>query len=512
MSDRTEFPAATGRFLLAGAPEGYDAVVLAGQLAETGRRRHLHVARDAGRMNALAAALRFFAPDIEILLFPAWDCLPYDRVSPNREVVAQRIATLAALAAPRPEPARPLVAITSVNAVLQRLPARETIGASVMRLRTGDRVELDDLHGFFSRNGFERAGTVREPGEFAVRGGIIDLFPPGAGLPLRLDFFGDDLQAIREFDPRSQRTTGTALDGVVLRPASEVLLDPEAVERFRAGYRDCFGDVADDPLYAAVSEGRRQIGMEHWLPLFHERLETLFDYLPDASVTLDHEAEQVRDSRLETIAEYFDARMTYLETRKSRAIAETGPYRPLRPELLHLDAQEFERMLAGRAVGQFSPLAAPEGVAMSLYAASVPCGGRRAPEFGLAGAGAPSPLPGGDAEAPGPRERLAAYAGRETREGRRLVISGLSQGSCERLGQLLENCGIDGLSRVESWSEAAALPAATAALTVLPVEHGFRGRDVSLLTEQDILGERIVRADRKRRARGKVHCRRFRDF
>ncbi len=499
MPDKIELLSTRGRFLLAGAPEGYDAVVLAERLAEVGgQRSHLHIARDAGRMDALAVALRFFAPDIDMLLFPAWDCLPYDRVSPNREVVAQRIATLAALAAPRPPQARPLVVITSVNAILQRLPVRETIDGSVMRLQTGTQVARDDLHGFFSRNGFERTGTVREPGEFAVRGGIVDLFPPGADVPLRLDFFGDELQAIRAFDAHSQRTTGAALDGFDLRPASEVLLDPEAIQRFRTGYRDRFGNVADDPLYAAVSEGRRQIGMEHWLPLFHERLETLFDYLPDASITLDHETEQLRDSRLETITEYFDARMTYLESRTSRVMAETALYRPLRPELLHLDAAEFERMLADRMVGQFSPLNAPEGVAMSLYTASVACGGRRVPDFSLARADGPQAAPDTDAERLGPHGMLAAYAKREIREGRRLVIAGLSQGSCERLGQLLENCGIGGLCRVDSWSEATALPAAAVALTVLPVEHGFRGDGLSLLTEQDVLGERIVRTDRKR--------------
>ena len=499
MPDETEFLSAEGRFLLAGAPEGYDAVVLAERLAEAGgHRHHLHIARDAGRMDALADALRFFAPDVELLLFPAWDCLPYDRVSPNREVVAQRIATLAALTADRPAQARPLVVITSANAILQRLPAREVIAGSVMQLRTGTPVVLDDLHDFFSRNGFERAGTVREPGEFALRGGIIDLFPPGAGLPLRLDFFGDDLQSIRAFDARSQRTTGAALDSFDLRPASEVFLDPEAIQRFRTGYRDCFGDVADDPLYVAVSEGRRQIGMEHWLPLFHARLETLFDYLPDASATLDHEIEQLRDSRLETIAEYFDARMTYLQSRTSRVMAETAPYRPLRPEMLHLDAVEFDRMLAGRAVGHFSPLNAPEGVAMSLYTATVVCGGRRVPDFSLAQTGGSRMALDSDAEGTGPHGMLAAYARREIREGRRLVIAGLSQGSCERLGQLLESCGIGSLSRVDSWTEAMALPDTAVALTVLPVEHGFRGDGLSLLTEQDILGDRIVRTDRKR--------------
>ena len=113
-----------------------------------------------------------------------------------------------------------------------------------------------------------------EPGEYAIRGGLVDLYPPGTTEPLRLDLFGDVLEAVRSFDPMSQRTTGER-EEVVLLPVSEVLLTPQSIERFRSGYRELFGNAGDDPLYEAVSAGQRHVGMEHWLPLFHERLETL---------------------------------------------------------------------------------------------------------------------------------------------------------------------------------------------------------------------------------------------
>jgi transcription-repair coupling factor (superfamily II helicase) len=121
-------------------------------------------------------------------------------------------------------------------------------------------------------NGYGRSDTVMEPGEFAVRGGLVDLFPPGTPEPLRLDLFGDTLEAIRSFDPMSQLSTGERAE-VVLLPVSEVLLTADSIARFRQGYRELFGNVAgEDVLYEAMSAGQRHVGMEHWLPLFHERL------------------------------------------------------------------------------------------------------------------------------------------------------------------------------------------------------------------------------------------------
>src|SRR5262249_8774620 len=157
--------------------------------------------------------------------------------------------------------------------------------------------------------GLGGAGIVRDPGEFGVRGGLVDLFPPGTNEPLRLDLFGDSLEAIRSFDPMSQRSTGER-DEVVLLPVSEVLLTADSIARFRGGYRELFGNVAgEDVLYEAVPAGQRHVGMEHWLPLFHERLETLIDYCPQAIVTADHQVAEAFQARHELIMDYYDARL-----------------------------------------------------------------------------------------------------------------------------------------------------------------------------------------------------------
>ncbi len=283
-------------------------------------------------MAALAESLAFFAPELELVSLPAWDCLPYDRVSPNAEVASRRMDTLCRLA----EGAAPDLVLTTVNAAGQRLPTRDTVRAATFSAGVGDDIDSQALLAYLARNGYGRTGTVREPGEFAVRGGIIDIFPPGRAEPLRLDLFGDTLDGVRLFDPLSQLTSDR-IQEFRLEPVSEVQLDTASIARYRAGYGARFGAAVgeNDPLYQAVTAGRRQLGMEHWLPLFHEHLETLFDYLPGAPVSLDHLADEARLSRLETIADYYQARQA------ARAGGEEGVvYRPLEPEALYLGEAE----------------------------------------------------------------------------------------------------------------------------------------------------------------------------
>ena len=270
------------RRVIAGAVEGLDALHLARSLAATGQV--LHVARDGPRANLLADLAAFFAPELEVVVLPAWDCLPYDRVSPNADVMARRLDALSRLA--RAKAPQRLV-ITTVNAFLQKLPPPEVLRSGLFAASAGQRIDREQLLACLARNGYRRSGTVVEPGEYAVRGGIIDVFPSGSEQPLRLDLFGDVLEAVRAFDPLTQRSLGKT-GRIEVRPVSEVMLDQPAIERFRAGYLKRFGAVTGDPLLESVSAGRPFPGMEHWLPLFHERLVDVFDYLtPGCSVSFD---------------------------------------------------------------------------------------------------------------------------------------------------------------------------------------------------------------------------------
>jgi transcription-repair coupling factor (superfamily II helicase) len=270
------------------------------------------VCRDGPRMAQLARSLEFFAPDLAVMQFPAWDCQPYDRVSPHGGVLAQRLTTLARLSRLTGSD-KPLIVLTTVNAIVQRVPARDVIAAQALSVAPGHRVPMNSIASWLEHNGYNRTSTVREPGEYAVRGGILDLFPAGLDQPVRFDFFGDTLESIRTFDAESQRTLldMRALD---LVPVSEFQLVTETIRRFRMGYVAEFGaPERDDLLYEAVSEGRRHPGMEHWLPLFHERMDTLFDYLDGSPIAIEPQAEDAARERFKQIGDYYEARREALE-------------------------------------------------------------------------------------------------------------------------------------------------------------------------------------------------------
>ena len=484
-----------GRTLFTGVPEGLDAPVIA-DLARSGQAASvLHVAREDTRLARLAEGLGFFAPDLEVLRFPAWDCLPYDRVSPISEISSERIDTLRRLAQRGGDD--PLVVLTTVNAVLQRVPPRAALKSAFFAVRPGEKIDRDALTGFLACNGYQRTSTVREPGEFAVRGGILDVFPPGHDQPVRLDLFGEVLEGIRIFDAGTQ-LTGGMLAYLSLAPVSEVMLDAASIARFRAGYRELFGAVGEDPLYVAVSEGRKQAGMEHWLPLFHATMETLFDYVPGALVTLDHRFEAARDARLETIADYYDARMSFDRNRPPGGAAAAVPvYRPLPPDRLYLDSAAWDAALAGGSVGCFQPFRAPDDQPHGADGGIVRFGGRQGPDF-TATLAEPKRS---DEAAPrsGVFDRVRQAIRDHHADRRRVIVAGYSAGTRARLGQLLDEHGVRALCPVETWPEAEALPPGGVALATLAVERGFITADLAVIGEQDILGQRLVRPPRRKR-------------
>ena len=333
----------------AGVPEGFDALLIARMAALAHKEGGApvavtHVARDDQRMAALREQLRFFAPNMDVLIFPAWDTVPYDRVSPHTDISARRIATLAQLARLK-SPKRPLLLITTVNAALQRVPPREAMRHALLKLEAGMRVDMGKIARRLEEWGYRRTGTVMEPGEYALRGGILDLFPPAGTRPARLDFFGDTLETIRLFDPVSQRTQGSKSQ-LVLMPASELPTGEAVISRFRQRYMELFGAVTDnDPLYEAVSAGQNFAGAEHWLPLFYEKLETLFDYVPGTIVSFDHLAEDARQRRQEQIVDHYEARKLALE----QASFGTPPYKPVPHETLFLEGAAWRKRWPGRS-------------------------------------------------------------------------------------------------------------------------------------------------------------------
>ncbi|MDC0032952.1 transcription-repair coupling factor [Alphaproteobacteria bacterium] len=480
------------RTILSGTPEGLDGLVLADIAAST-PIPVIHVARDDKRLALLSEMLAVFSPDLPVLQFPAWDCLPYDRVSPNIDVASARVHTLGALLARRGDAAGPLVILTTVSAILQRIPPARFFENTVFCARKGNSLDLAALTQFLTANGYNRTSTVREPGEFALRGGIIDIFPSGFDAPCRLDLFGDEIERLRQFDPITQHGKNE-LTEIVLQPISELFLDKDSISQFRSGYRDRFGGVENDPLYDSVSAGIKAVGSEHWLPLFYDHLETLFDYVPKGVIIFDYQVEDTIDARFQLITDFYDARLSALEASRTATSEMAPPYRPLPPDLLYLTANEWESAILERATGWFSPFSAPgpaEGIINTIDMA-----GRRCQEFAVtrvdAQADYPTP-PGTIFDAV--RDHIAT----ERQRGRRTAIAAYSGGSRDRLARVLEEHGLGNLQPIDNWPELDKLPITTTGLLVLGLEHGFSTDDITVIGEQDILGDRLDRPMRKQR-------------
>ncbi|SFE00582.1 transcription-repair coupling factor [Roseivivax sediminis] len=455
-----------------GAPEGFDATLV---LGEASAGPVIHLARDDKRLAQMQDALAFFAPDMPVFTFPGWDCLPYDRVSPNADISAARMATLAALVHGMPER---FVLLTTLNAATQRVPAREVLREAAFVAEVGRRIDEDALRGFLVRMGFSQAPTVMEPGDYAIRGGIIDVYPPGEGGPVRLDLFGDVLDGARRFDPASQRTTDK-LERVELAPVSEVILDEEAIRRFRQNYRIEFGAAgSDDPLYEAVSAGRKHQGMEHWLPFFHERLETLFDYLPGATVTADEQTRPQHIARWEAIVDQYETRRHAMADKRSDTV-----YKPCPPQQLYLDEAAWDAVAADRRVVRFHPLEQASGPGVA------DAGGRIGKNFSLER----------QQENVNLFEALANHVNAKLEAGP-VVIASYSEGARERLEGLIEDEGLSGTIPI---SDGTRIGKRGVHLAVWALEHGFEGpwgdRRITVISEQDVLGDRLIRQPRKRK-------------
>jgi transcription-repair coupling factor (superfamily II helicase) len=458
---------------LAGAPAGFLPWLAADLARAAGTSgRAVFIAADEAAMRAIGDAAAYFAPELELLAFPAWDCLPYDRSSPSLRATSERLATLHAL---QRQSDKPQLLLTTANAVLQRTLTPFRVRQLVASLKPGERIDIDRLASLLNANGYARTETVRDAGEFAVRGGIVDLFPAGEAEGLRLDFFGDEIETVRRFDPDTQRTTGTT-EGFTLLPASETLLDEDSIKRFRSRYREQFGaNATGDPLYQTVSDGRRIAGIDHWLPLFEERLETLFDHLGDGDIVVREVGiTGAADSRFEAVEDYF-------QNRKRAQSSDAGSYRPLSPETLYLTRDEWESRIADGPIHLTTPFHEPESKGVVDFDVDA------ARDF------APERQQGINIY-----EAVTDHVAALRREKRKVVLASYSVGARERLRGLLADHGLKKIELVDSWQEA--LGAATTALIVLPLDHGFTTRDVAVLSEQDMLGDRLVRRRKRKKS------------
>lgn len=462
--------------VISSVAEGYDAFLL-DKFIRASAKDILYIVSDGVSLEHTAEILSFLNPKLEVLKFPAWDTVPYDRVSPNVNIVAQRVETLSALASV-PTPKKPRVIIASVGAVLQKLPPLKIFLNSVRQVRVGGKLGFNEFLHYAAINGYNRVEQVFEPGEYAVRGDIIDIFPVGTNEPLRIDLFDDEVERIRTFDAMSQRTTGE-LSHYSFQVMGEVALDENTVKSFRTKYREAFGAAfKNDEIYEDISNGRKHLGMENWLPFFYEEaLPSLFDYLPSAYIVVGKNVSEAAKAKNESVADYYQAR---LEALNIKSAAEQDIYRPVPPEQLYLTAAQFEEIVKKRQAVVFSALsyASAEN---DVNAGVVP--GRN---FSAAKNVSPAQV----------YADLSAYL-KENKKLKRIICC-YSEGSRDRLFSLMSEHGLTDFSFADDWEDVQKREKSKTVMVILNLSHGFKGDGWCLVSEQDILGERQNRKHTKK--------------
>ncbi|MCX7338499.1 MAG: transcription-repair coupling factor [Alphaproteobacteria bacterium] len=450
--------------ILGGIPQGYQSFVIA-NLFKQNKKNLLFVSATDDRLETLKQQVSVIDPTIPVLIFPAWDCLPYDRISPSLDIVTARLATLTALL----DQNQPAIVITSVSALAQRLPPRLSFLGESLDIQVGQKVSRDQLLTYLADKGYNRRESVYEPGDYAIRGSLMDLFPTGVEFPVRIDFFGDTVETLRQFDPLDQRTIGT-INKIDLKPVHEILLTEASQNQFRHQYRELF-EAQSDPLYEAISAGRSYAGMEHWLPLFYPETESLLDYLEDFVPVYDDTIEQAFQSRQALIRDYYRARLQPIGKNAG------GSYRPILPELLYWTTDEWGALTAR---GFFlSPYVSPD---------ATDYGGRLAPDF--------------TAIRQSQRDKLFDTV-KDTiadhqQSNRTVILTSYTDGSRGRLEQILRDQGIQRILPVNAFPRTNANTKSIYSLT-MPLEHGFLTPAWLVLTEQDILGDRVARTLKKKR-------------
>ena len=445
----------------------------------------VHICRDDQRLDALKEGLSFFAPDVKVLPFPAWDCVPYDRAGPKPEIIAQRMATLAQLAKGKRRGAR--LILTTPRAIVQKIVPQSFVRSHIKILSPGKRIDRTRLLNRLTAMGYLRSEMVIDKGEFAVRGGIIDLFLSGYQQPLRLDFWGDELESIRQFDPASQRTI-KKLNRVTLLPVSEVDFSEEARGRFRKSYLEHFGaPQGHDALYEAVSEGTSFQGMEHWLSFFHQGLETLFDYVPEPVISRELEIDQAIDAQFDQIDEHYEARVQALE----QAHFGAPPYHPVPKSDLFFNKDQWHELIKGSPSLVMSTADLDEG---GTYDHVKPFNGKASLQFIV--------------ERRDDRENLFHAVVKKIKKAqskaKQVVIAAWSNGSRERLINLLKEAGLEAFQACDQWQDVVALNASVVAFVVLGIEEGFEADDYLIVGEQDILGDRLIRRKKARKSDAQV--------
>ncbi len=441
-----------------------------------GKGSLLVIAPDHGGMQKCVDELKFLLPRVPVMPFPAWDVQPYDRLNPDATIQAQRMAVLSTIK----EEGRHLI-ITTPAALMVKVPPLNKVAQSV-KLSVGDTVDREKFLTSLAEFGYLRVGTVMEPGEFSVRGALIDVFPPTEERPFRLDFFDDELDGIKVFEPSSQRSE-ESVEFVRVSPASEVPLSEESIKSFREGYRGLFPDGAQDEVYESLSNGRRHGMASHYLNLFYNsNLNSFINVLgSDFSVLCSSGVEGHVEGKWKTVEDAFKARAEFMAVYK-KSFSE-DPYRPVAPEDLYVDPESFFGALQSAGTQLLVQLDDGDAKALPFKSVSLVKDAKSLNKSSV--------------------DLAVDMLTNAISEGWQVLLTAFLPSSLVQLTRSLEQHGFAGATSVESFDEWQKGKKKSSAL-VSPLAWGVvdKKKKLLILTEQDVFGEKVNRAVTRKKKGG----------
>ena len=445
-------------------PEGSEPLLI-NEISENLDNNILIIARDLKRYQQLKDGLEFFL-NKDVLLYPQWDCVPYDRISPNKLITSKRLETLSRLSN---EKNKSKIILTTIQASCQRTLSLDEVKNKFISLKPGEVIDINNLVNFFVSNGYEKTPTVREHGEFSVRGGIIDFYSP-LNKPIRLDLFGNTIDSIKSFDLISQRSL-ELLKEIFVYPASEIILNDKTIENFRINFNKKFGSQKEKvKIYDSISEGISCPGMEHWLPFFYNKTGSIFDYIDKPIILLDHLYDSSLDDFLETVNDHFQSRKDYDDNKLSKV---ENKYFSIEPSNLYQNKEEYNKNLYSRNCIRISPFKKPDAINLN---------GKASTKY---------------SNIKSNRNDSSSYENLKsdildfTKKNKKIIIACSSLGSSERVAKILINNGI--LSNFKNLESFKNIDQKNIYLTVLNLNSGFHFDDYIFISEQDIFGEKFYR-------------------
>ena len=445
-------------------PEGSEPLLI-NEISENSNNNILIIARDLKRYQQLKDGLEFFL-NKDVLFYPQWDCVPYDRISPNKLITSKRLETLSRLSN---EKDKSRIILTTIQASCQRTLSLDEVKNKFISLKPGEVIDINNLVNFFVSNGYEKTPTVREHGEFSVRGGIIDFYSP-LNKPIRLDLFGNTIDSIKSFDLITQRSL-ELLKEIFVYPASEIILNDKTIENFRINFNKKFGSQKEKvKIYDSISEGISYPGMEHWLPFFYNQTGSIFDYIDKPIILLDHLYDSSLEDFLETVNDHFQSRKDYDDNKLSKV---ENKYFSIEPSNLYQNKEEYNKNLRSRNCIRISPFKKPDAINLN---------GKASSKY--------SNIKSNRSDSSS-YENLKSDILDFTKKNKKIIIACSSLGSSERVSKILINNGI--LSNFKNLESFKNIDQKNIYLTVLNLNSGFHFDDYIFISEQDIFGEKFYR-------------------